>query len=151
MRRVVFSVRLFRSEAERAHSERCLRILLTALAACNVSYLLGARGRTPPLYEAGVRYRAEPYPRENWLTIPELYEQGFGDCEDLACARVAELNVQGIEARPTFRFRRLNERGEPDIGGRFSLYHILVEHPDGSVEDPSALLGMGSNPWAVHS
>lgn len=57
------------------------------------------------------------------------------NCEDLACWRVAELRVRfGIGARPTY-----TSQVRPD--GSY-LYHILVELPDGSIEDPSRNLGM---------
>lgn len=148
---VAFVVRLFGSELDRARSERALATMLHALARINADYLL-THPEVPSLYASNVRYQAERYPAEEWQAIPALYARGEGDCEDLACARVAELVVRsGVQARPTFRFRRLNHHGEPDISGRFSLYHILVELRDGTVEDPSALLGMGANPWAVSS
>ena len=134
MRQVSFRLRLFGSEAERESSERVLGVLLRALAAANVEYLRH-HPATPRLYRAGVRYRAERVPREFWKGVVETLEDGHGDCEDLACWRVAELIVRdGVAAEPVFRFRRI---------GRLSVYHILVRLPDGRVEDPSALLGMG--------
>ena len=57
------------------------------------------------------------------------------NCEDLACWRVAELNVrQGIAAVPIFGFRTLSNG---DV-----VYHIRVQYPNGQIEDPSRLLGM---------
>lgn len=95
-------------------------------------------GRTvAPLYESGVYYKAEPPGEEEWLDIPSLYKQGFGDCEDLACARTAELRFSGIGAVPCIRHRRI-ETGK----GMLTLVHVLTLWPDGSVEDPSKLLGM---------
>ena len=148
---ITMVVRLFDRESARQHSERSLQAMLNALSYVNSAYL-ATHPRTTPLYGSGVRYQAERYPAEEWRAIPVLHAAGQGDCEDLACARVAELVVREREAaRPTFRFRRLNGAGEPDISGRFSLYHILVERPGGVIEDPSALLGMGGSPWAVSS
>lgn len=86
-----------------------------------------------PLYQSGVFYKAEPPGEEEWLDIPSLYKQGFGDCEDLACARAAELRFMGIGAVPCIRHKK--------IGG-VTLVHVLVLWPDGSIEDPSKLLGM---------
>lgn len=135
MRQVSFRLRLFASEAERGSSERIMRVLLRALAAANVEYLR-THPDTPPLYRAGVRYQAEQVPREFWKGIAETLEDREGDCEDLACWRCAELLVrERIAAEPVFRFRRV---------GRLSVYHILVRYPDGRIEDPSALLGMGA-------
>ena len=135
MRRVSFVLNLFRSEAERAASERVMRVLLRALAAANVEYLRD-HPSTPALYQAGVRYQAERVPREDWKGIAQTLEDGFGDCEDLACWRVAELVArERVAAEPVFRYRQV---------GRLSVYHILVRYPDGRIEDPSAALGMGS-------
>jgi len=132
VRRIGFRLQLFRRESERGYSEEVLGVLLRALSAANVAYLR-RHPRTPALYEAGVRYRAEPFPREEWRGIAEVLRDRYGDCEDLACWRVAELVVRGVRAAPVFRHRQVR---------RLSVYHILVRHPDGTVEDPSALLGM---------
>lgn len=133
--RISFELRLFRREQARSYSERVLSILLGALTAADVLYLR-AHPDAPPLYRAGVRYRAERFPREEWRGIAALHEEREGDCEDLACARSAELIARGgRSARPVFRWRRL---------GRLSVYHILVRHSDGGIEDPSLLLGMGA-------
>lgn len=91
-----------------------------------------------PLYESGVRYQAEPLGEEEWLDIPSLYKQGWGDCEDIACARTAELRFQGIAAVPC-----LKSKPVPKPGGTITLVHIMVLWPDGTVEDPSKILGMG--------
>lgn len=133
--RIALELQIFRREAARSYSERVLSILLGALTAANVLYLR-AYPSAPSLYRAGVRYRAERFPREEWRGIAALHEEREGDCEDLACARSAELIARGGRAaRPVFRWRRL---------GRLSVYHILVRHSDGSIEDPSLLLGMGA-------
>ena len=132
--RVAITTRLFHTESERPYSERVLATLLRALTAANVLYL--RTHRAPPLYASGVRYKAERFPREEWQGFGTLVERGAGDCEDLACARSAELIAHGYQVAPTFRFRRV---------GRVSVYHILVRYADGHIEDPSLLLGMGQH------
>lgn len=91
-------------------------------------------GYVPPLYESGVVYR-----RERQHTLPglervqsaeETYLIGYGDCDDLAPWRCAELQNRGLDARA--RVIR-----SPGI-----CYHVVVELPSGRVEDPSARLGM---------
>lgn len=136
VRRVTFEVGLFRTEHDRARSERVLLGLLTLLVAINESWLR-AHPRTKPLYASGVRYRREEPGREDWLTVPSILARGYGDCEDLACWRIAELRLQGLHVQPRITFRRFGP------GGRFSLYHITLKWPDGRIEDPSRLLGMG--------
>lgn len=92
------------------------------------------RGRVPPLYSSGVRYR-----REQHATLPgvervqspeETNAMGFGDCDDLAPWRAAELQTQGEPARALVV-------ESPRIG-----YHVVVRRADGTIEDPSARLGM---------
>ena len=96
------------------------------------SYRPGAK-RYPPLYDA-VCYVREPGRVEIWQSIPALYARRIGDCEDLACARVAERLVVGDACKPTLL-------GKPKKDGGI-LYHIVVKNSDGSIEDPSAKLGM---------
>lgn len=113
--------------------ERELAPALIGLMACNVGLLKTFPNRWPGLYESGVRYAREEVvhgrPKEVWLSIPLLYERGFGDCEDLASARAAFLRVQGVKATP--------------VPIRTSIgFHIVVRWPDGRIEDPSKQLGM---------
>jgi hypothetical protein len=143
MKRVIFELDLFQGPAQRIESEAVMRLLLEALTAANVVFLK-YHPNTPSIYAGGVRYEREIpgsmpgcFPSnaipEVWKTIPYILRDGFGDCEDLACARTAELLAQGIAAQPTFRFRVL---------GTMLVYHILVLLPDGRIEDPSLKLGM---------
>lgn len=101
---------------------------LAQLTAWNRTFL-ERHPRTQRLYASGVRYRREEISAgrrlEDWLTIPDLYRRRFGDCEDLACARAAE--VPGAIALP-----------RPVPGG----WHIIVRLPGGRFEDPSKRLGM---------
>lgn len=85
----------------------------------------------PPLYRSGVRYRQERG-TEDWNTAPVVLKRGYGDCEDLAAWRAAELRVMGIPAHGIVK------RTGP------KMFHALVLWPDGRVEDPSKILGMGS-------
>lgn len=99
---------------------------VTGLVLINLAQL---RERSfPPLYQSGVLYKREA--GEDWLTIAELFALGFGDCEDLAAARCAELNHAGEAA--SIRVH-VAQRG---------LLHITVRRADGTIEDPSARLGM---------
>ena len=147
-----FCLRAFATEAERPISHKFLRVLLNALTAIDVYYLRANPG-CPPLYSSGVRYEEEPIGQEDWCEIQTVLQQGWGDCEDLACWRCAEIIVKGERARahdpsapavhslPIFRWRRLNEST--------TLYHILCLHDIAgkrTIEDPSRILGMGSQP-----
>lgn len=99
----------------------------------DVSFL-ESNPKTPLIYQSGVRYRFEPGEPDPWQDIPSTLAKGWGDCEDLACWRVAELRHKAkIDARPMLRWRKEGER---------NIYHALVRLPDGRTEDPSVALGM---------
>lgn len=94
-------------------------------------------GRWPRLYDSGIRYQWEPDPTANenraetWLTLAELYDgRETADCEDIACARAAELTYEGTPAVP-----ELINLGPGE-------WHIIVRYADGGTEDPSRILGM---------
>jgi hypothetical protein len=88
--------------------------------------------RCVPLAKSGVRYRREPKGPENWQNIPETLSRGYGDCEDLAAWRIAELRFRKIPANPHVTFDR-------------GMYHITVRAKISGKElffDPSKELGM---------
>ena len=91
-------------------------------------------GYVPPLYETGVIYRRERHHTlpglERIQSAEETYLIGYGDCDDLAPWRAAELQLRGIDARAVVI-------RSPGVG-----YHVIVVYPSGRVEDPSARLGM---------
>lgn len=90
---------------------------------------------TPPLYQSGVRYQEEPPGVERWAPVGKVLELRYGDCEDLACWRCAELQERdGERATPLVERSWL-----PAVGW---LYHVVVRRADGRIEDPSRLLGM---------
>lgn len=105
----------------------------------------------PLLYLSGVVYREERPGREDWPDVPTVLRNGWGDCEDLAAWRCAELRVMGIRCEPVIKWRHIPRaimlsKGYPSHtvpAGGVWLVHCLVKFPDGSIEDPSKILGMG--------
>jgi hypothetical protein len=94
--------------------------------------LLRQHPKLPLLYQSDVQYKAEK--SEIWQDIKWVIETGYGDCEDLASWRCAELRVKGgINAQPFIRGRKV---------AKGTIYHALVQWPDGRVEDPSIAMGM---------
>lgn len=85
----------------------------------------------PDVYSSGVKYVREPDGREYWQTASDTYFLLEGDCEDLANTHAAWLNVYANEPA---RARTVK------TGPR--MYHAIVERADGSIDDPSAALGM---------
>lgn len=97
--------------------------------------LIGSAGKSayPSVYES-VCYKPKVKGTEElWDSIEALHQRGHGVCEDLACARVAERRIVGDPCRPNLISQRM-----PDG----ILYHVTVQNPDGSNEDPSGELGM---------
>jgi len=114
---------------------KTLEPLLNALVEIDKDFLR-ENPRVPLLYETKpiIHYQAEPPGEEKWLTVPWVLACNAGDCEDLACWRAAELQLRGENAQPTWS-SKMTPSGE--------LYHIQVMRGDGTIEDPSWLLGMG--------
>jgi hypothetical protein len=111
---------------------RALKAATQGLVALNREILRA--NQMPPIYKSGVQYRAESLGAERWRRADEVWRLGVGDCEDLAAWRVAELQLRG-------------ELAQPDIVRTgFKRYHARVRRGDGTIEDPSALLGMRTRP-----
>lgn len=115
--------------------ERELQLALDVLTAIDVKEI--GWYRLPALYKSGVRYARDvchapqvPGACERFLSAAQCNKERVGDCDDLACWRAAELILAGdIEARAIPR--------RSSVG-----WHIVVRHGDGTIEDPSAKLGM---------
>jgi hypothetical protein len=132
-----------------------LVILLESLVDINEYHLrraLAEGNPYPRLYRSGVRYKEEAPGREDWPDIPRVLSQGWGDCEDLAAYLAAERRVyDGVDAEAVIKWKWIPtskmlaagwpKRSLPRDG--VWLVHCLVRYPDGSIEDPSKLLGMG--------
>lgn len=166
---ILYELSLFAPGDSDKEARRDLDWFLQALTARNQDYLMQHPG-TPTLYKSGVRYvrpaqflgecresrvlrealgskanRGEVaevlalvgsvFGGERFRDIGRILDNGGGDCDNLACWRAAELRQAGIPARPALIWRE-----RPDGG---TTYHVIVLHPDKTVEDPSLLLGMG--------
>lgn len=90
-----------------------------------------ARGHPlPALYGGSIRYVRERPNREHWKTAELVAASGRGDCEDLCAYYVAQARIRNIAC---VAFATFEGPG---------LMHIRVRLPDGTIEDPSARLGM---------
>lgn len=116
-----------------------LRLSVEVLAAAN-EVLFRRHPATPGVYESRVfYYRPEPADEDDdfddWAVV---LERGYGDCEDLVAARIAELRVRhGVAARAGFDRRMVQTAKGPQ-----ERIHTWVLHPDGSREDIARALGM---------
>lgn len=105
------------------------RMYLRAFPHTTALYTLHREGVVRYLRDADAATQDTP-PAELWLTIPDAIRAGGADCKVLAAWRCAELRERGDRARCT-----LTRRG--------TLWHVQVTRSDGTVEDPSRVLGMG--------
>lgn len=104
----------------------------------------------PCLYDSGVVYQEEPPGREDWCDAPTVLSQGWGDCEDLAAYRCAELREMGVDAECVIKYRFITQENCRKAGypkhlipsDGIYLVHVMVRHPDGTIECPSKILGM---------
>lgn len=112
-----------------------VRPLLEATTLINQLYI--KLHKVPSIYHAGVRYQNEPegLGYEDFAIIPAIIARGWGDCDDLAPWRCAELREQGEKAKIRIQWKK-------DAISGTKLYHIVVRRADGSIEDPSRILGM---------
>lgn len=123
------------SQPELERSRLAITWLLTGLVAVNRDFrqLYPA---VPSLYASDVLYKLEDK-TEIWQDVPTTLARGCGDCEDLAAYRCADLQLSGVAALPYVTWRQIGTR---------TIYHCLVRHPDGLIEDPSRALGMNGHP-----
>lgn len=122
-----------------------IRPILEACVLADMLYL-SLHKNVKGLYESGVRYEEEPHwsfegePVEEFATIPIIIDRGWGDCDDLAPWRVAELRYAAREAA---KIRIQWQRPTLPNGKKGRKYfHIVVRRANGAIEDPSAKLGM---------
>jgi hypothetical protein len=106
------------------------RQLTEALARWNQAML--GPWNLPPLYESGVKYKAET--QQTLCDAKEIYRRGQADCGPLGAWRVAELRRAGEHATLRIYWRKIQN------GSR--LFHCQVRRANGLIEDPSRLLGM---------
>lgn len=93
--------------------------------------------QTPALYSVrGLRFLPERQAGsgvELYQTIPEVIAQGWGDCDDLAGWRAAELICSGEPgARPDL-IRVAGPSSAP-------YWHAVVRRASGAIEDPAAIV-----------
>ena len=126
----MFAPRLVLSADGGALTSEAIAVCLAALTRWNV--VIMRVQDFPRLYASGVRYRVEK--GEDWRDACEVIARGQGDCEDLACYRAAELQCTGEPAQAIpIEVGRDGDRRE---------FHVVVRRANGTIEDPSAVLGM---------
>ena len=128
---IVFNLSgVFTASSSTLENAITLRALLEALIQTDLAYL--RNHAAPKLYASRVVYGRT----SEWERIPDVIRRGYGDCKSLSAWLIAEYRMQGIAAKPKFRWKRRDSfgTGVPD-------YHILVQTSKG-LECPSRRLGM---------
>lgn len=108
------------------------------------------RHRVPPLYSSGVAYRPEPWAAraQSFSKLSECLMRGWAECKALAAWRCAEARNADPDRADEYRLhlsRRDYAAGQRPPGyrelqpraGRTRLWHVQLQLPDGSLEDPS--------------
>lgn len=198
MPKIEFRTQMFRGDWDQVWSQLRMLFMMEGLCRVNQTHLQEfeafkkrglVKSNYPSIYRAGVHYETEKN-TEIWPDIPSLLEGTmgpgiypgiWGDCEDLACYRVAELReLPWHYERPNSKAPKKVEYADPNFpqepsaiaadkaghdwpgwkkvkGGIVAKpfakwrrgtqgqyhYHALVLLPDGRLEDPSLVLGMG--------
>jgi hypothetical protein len=90
--------------------------------------------QAPWLYQAGIPYHSEPIRGvSKWVTFRELLKDPkWANCKNLATWRAAEIRER-LGQRAVTKVLQENDH----------TMHVVVEWPNGDIEDPSVVLGMG--------
>ena len=198
MPKIEFRCQMFRGDWDQVWSQERMLHLMEALVRVNQTHLqdfntFKQRGLVadvyPSVYRSGLHYETEKG-TEIWPDIPSLlegtmgegkYPGAWGDCEDLASYRCAELRELPFHyERPSSVAKGQKEEADPrypqepsaldaqtqnkswpgwkSVKGGIAAkpfakwrrgpqgqyhYHAIVRLPDGRLEDPSLVLGMG--------
>lgn len=116
---------------------RAVRFFAEACIMVNQDYLreIGA----PSLYASGVEYRMSYDNPTELVDIPIIIKRGYAYCLSLSCWRVAELRNSGDDRNAAIAIRWKTV----DVDGhKKRLFHVLVRRGNGTLEDPSKILGM---------
>lgn len=110
-------------------------LALTLLGPVAINRILIRKFDLPPLYDSGVRYRKDRRRNgkrnELLANAYDLVRRGYGDCDDLAAYRAAELQLAGIDAKVCV----------VRTGPR-TLHAVVCNTSGEIIDDPSRRLGM---------
>jgi hypothetical protein len=171
LRHVLFDLKLFADEDDRANSQKRILWLLEALTQCNQLYLQN-HPDTPLIYQAKIKYiipaqfektdvpeveairtflQKNSAPQSVMNALDYLYGIVGGGEIFREIPRIIENGGGDCDNVAAWRAAELRELGiaacpyitwrKRPDGG--TTYHVIVRWPDGSSEDPSLLLGMG--------
>lgn len=139
MRPIILQAALFRDhgdDPEEHERSRTSMLYLLSWLVMHDRLWLRTYPDTPSIYASGVKYiNKDDIDAPAWQDVSVCLAKGTGDCKDFAAWRCAELLEQGIDCRPCIQWRIIDGT---------SRFHALVEYPDGTLEDPSIMLGMKS-------
>lgn len=135
MFRPTYAIAAFMGRSDETISRAILRVLLEGLVQIDCIELSAYGYAIPPIYSSGTVYQrdARTDVDDDWQDAITTAVHKYGDCEDLAAWRCAEIRVrEGIYAWLDFTWEYM-----PDGSKRI---HIFVVRADGIIEDPSLVL-----------
>jgi hypothetical protein len=135
------------------------QILMLLEAVVSTNQLMLLEHDVPPLYSSGVRFRPEPWAAaaQSFSNVSEVLLRRWGECKSLSAWLCATYrNAAPPDQRHRYRLHVSHKdygpgqmpRGyalQPTRAGRTRLYHVQVELPDGSIEDPTTQV----QPWQI--
>lgn len=116
---------------------KCRSILNLVRALVEVDKEIISEYHVPVLYESHVRYKFQDAV-DDWQDIVDCLRTGLASCNSLCAWRCAELQLDGEQATPYIQSQTVQKPN----GQVIDLFHVLVERPNGVIEDPSRTLGM---------
>lgn len=114
--------------------------------------------RLPSLYAGSVRFEYEPQHgsgNEEFAQPHDVFQRGWGDCDDLVVARLCELyaatlpdsfyvasEVEQVKVLKRLK-ARVGSRKLPVTRAKWTgeSLHVFIVYPNGAVEDPAVILG----------
>jgi hypothetical protein len=130
---------LFQGLSDQELSFRFMARKMDTLIETNIDEMLGYV--IPTLYSSGITYEHtitegdERYDA-NWKDCIQCIVTKKANCKSLVAYRIAELRLNGFKASYSL-IQKIN-----DDEDQTQDWHVQVRHADGTLEDPSALLGM---------
>jgi len=111
---------------------------------------VGVAVQVVAIRDGGIEHCGDITTKEGAFWLPES-DVVVHNCDQLVAWRVGELRAAGVRAQPVIKWQHIPRTvalklGYPDRmipDGGLTMVHCCVRWPNGKIEDPSKILGMG--------
>jgi hypothetical protein len=129
-----------------------LKLAYILMGVVHANRLIMEAQRIPPLYQSGVRYRVDPKSakEQRVLDCLEVLQDGAADCKSLACyllagyRHAARSEAEALAYDLAISWQEFDhdplDIGLVPLNGLCRVFHVQIQKPDGSFEDPSTRL-----------